>query len=839
MGEAYLADDTLLHRQVVIKRMAPHLARNEYDRKRFLSEAKRAAAINNTHVVQIYDALEANSELLLVLEYVDGTSLRHLKRRRLELDEFFPIALQIADGVAAAHGAHVIHCDLKPDNVLITHAHVVKVLDFGLARPISRDDAATLSLTQPKFAGTPGYMAPEMIREQDLDERADIFAMGVIFYELLTGIPPFSCPTLLDTLQKTLHDEPPPVTGSNPLVPIEIDWVIGKMLAKSRDERYNSVREIITDLGACQRKLHDGTATTRLSVTPPPLPAKAKRNRVFAVIALVLAIAGPAYYVWQQSGSGTETSTEAQYRSVAVLPFHIIGDSQHGQAYADGICATLTSKLASIADAHQLHVTPASEVRRRSLTDATAAKQQLGADLVIEGQMQQMANAVRITYNLVDTHTITQVRSETIDGNMDDPFTLEDKIVNGALNMLNVQLEANERQSLGRRGTTNAAAYDLFLTGSGYLREYEDPGNLQRAIESLQGALLKDANYAQAHAALGRAYWEKYLQTHDPYLVDSAKLSCEAALKNDATLPDSHLCLGIVSAGHGELATAARELEQVVKAEPSNDVALGELATVYEKSNRPAEAEEVYKRAIKAQPHYWAGYANLGSFYKSQARYEESAAQFKQAIEQTPGNGLLYFSLGGVYIFQGKYDEAVQVLKKSVELQPDRKAYSNLGQAYLHVRQFDNAISAFKQAIALGARSYESYSGLGDAYYWSHTHREESAAAYTQSIRLGLEQQRINPKNPDTNIMLAYNSAAVGDETHAVEYLARAQEEAPNDAEIMFFAARIYARLNHNEKAAEWLQKAVAGNYSKADIRACPDLDALMTLPAIKVAMGR
>ena len=843
MGEAYLADDSLLHRQVVIKRMAPQLARNLQDRQRFLSEAKRAASINNNHVVQIYDALESDGELLLILEFVDGANLRSLPSRKVAIEQFFPLALQIADGVAAAHAAHVVHCDLKPENILIAHSGTIKVLDFGLARPTVRHDAATISVAQPKFAGTPGYMAPEMVREQDVDERADIFALGVIYYELLSGISPFKSNTLLDTLHKTIHDEPPPITGSNPAIPPELDWILAKMLAKDREDRYSSMREVITDLTSCQRKLQGGSGSTRISVTAPPRRPSRGRYAGLAAAALGIVIATGGYFFYQRSARNTENETTAtavaHYRSVAVIPFQVIGDSQQPlAAYADGVCVSLTSKLARIAAAHQLRVTPASEVRRRSLTNASAARQQLGADLVIEGQLQKMGNAVRITYDLVDTRTMSQLRSEEINATLDDPFNLEDKIVNGALTMLDVQLEDSERRSLAQRGTNNAAAYDLYLTGIGYLREYEDPGSIDRAIQTLQGALLKDSHYAQADAALGRAYWRKYELHHDPAIVDLARGSCEAAARKNAALPDSHLCLGIIDAGTGGYENAVKQLEFVTAAEPSNAVALLELAGVYEKIKQPAEAEQLYKRGRDAQPHYWAGYSRLGGFYTRQARYEEAATQYRDAIQQFPGNALLHYCLGGVDIFQGKYPDAVVELKKSVDLDPTADAWRNLGQAYLHMRNFEDAIAALKQAIALGDREYVYYSVLGDAYSWSGTHKSEAAGAYRQSIKIALEQQRINPRDQALNIILAYNNAALGDETQALDYLKRAQKDTPRDAETMFFAARIYAHLNHPAEAADWLTKAIQNGYSKADIRACPDLDGLMSQPAIRQAMA-
>jgi tetratricopeptide (TPR) repeat protein len=709
------------------------------------------------------------------------------------------------------------------------------VLDFGLARPIARQDTATISIALPKFAGTPGYMAPEMIKEEEVDERADIFAMGVIFYEMLTGISPFRCPTLISTLQKTIETDPAPIARGNPEVTSELDWIIAKMLAKSKNERYASVREVIVDLTNCQHKLEGKSVV--LPVRPRVRATRRPWRSALLGVLAVLLIAVAIFTTYRRDRR--PALQPGHYRSVAVLPFQIIGDAQHDlEARADGICVTLTSKLARIASMHQLQVSPASEVRRRSLNTPSAARQQLGADLVIEGQLQKLDQKLRITYNLVDTSTMSQLRSEEIEGSLDNSFALEDKIVYGALNMLNVQLEAAERQSIDQRGTSNAAAYNLFLAGSGYLREYDNPGNLDSAIENFQGALLKDANYAQADAALGRAYWRKYLFTHDPALVAQARGSCQSAVRKDASLPDSHLCLGIIDGGTGHYESAVKELEAAVEAEPSNDDALRELASIYEKTKQPDRAELVYKRGIAARPHYWAGYLWLGGFYSRQARYDEAAAQYRQAIEQSPGNATLYYGLGGIYIFQGKYTDAVEVLKKAVELHPTADAYQNLGQAYLHLRNFDDAINAFRQAIASGGHNYAVYSALGDSYFWSKRDRSESDLAYKESIRVALEQQQVNSRDQGINVILAYDHAALGDERNAREYLTKALDLNPNDAETMFFAARTYARLNRSVEAADWLRKAIDHGYSKADIRACPDLDSLLSELNIRAAIA-
>jgi tetratricopeptide (TPR) repeat protein len=835
MGEAFLAEDSLLHRQVVLKRMSPQVTSSGTDRQRFLSEAKRAAAINNPHVVQIYDAIESSGELLLILEYVNGASLRSL-RGKLDIERFFDIALQIANGLAAAHTAHVIHCDLKPDNVLISSGGTVKVLDFGLARLAANATEATVSRAEQKFAGTPGYMAPEMIKEQAIDERADIFALGVIFYELLTGISPFHCSTLLDTLHKTVHDDPQPVTEKNASLPAELDWIVSKMLAKAREERYSSVHDVITDLTACQRRMQSGTRT---HITLPSMQTKTPWSRYVVLGVLATALGAGAYFGLRQKPDAKQQPA-VRYRSVAVLPFQIIGGGQDGlRARADGIAAMLTSKLARIAEAHQLQITPSSEVRRLSLTSPAAAKQQLGADLVIEGQFQKKGDQVLVTYDVVDTHTMRQLNSRDFQSKLDDSFRLEEQTVSGALELLAIQLEAAERQSLGQHGTESAAAYDLFLTGDGYMREFEEAGNVDRAIESFRQALVQDANYAQAEAALGRAYWRKYQLTHDATLVPQARSACEAAVKKSASLADSHLCLGIVAGGTGEYEVAVKELETAVQAEPSNDVALRELARIYERMKRPADAEQVYQRGIAAQPHYWAGYDWLGAFYARQARYDDAAAQFRLAIEQAPGNAQLYSGIGGIYILQGKNREAVDALRKAVELRPNADGYQNLGQAYVHQRNFDEAVNAFKQALTLDDKNYILYSVLGDAYLWTQSHHEDAVTAYKRSNELALEQRKVNPRDAAANTFLAINSAGLGDELQALDALKRAQKDNPHDAETMFFAARVYARLKRANDAASWLDQAIANGYSKADIRACPDLDGVMGDAKVRAAIAK
>ncbi len=828
-GEVYAAEDTRLKRQVALKRLAPHLRRDERYRQELLREAQRASGLHDQHIAGIYDVLETEGEMLLVMEYVEGVTLRQRLRHALSIEEFLEIAIQCAQALVAAHEHGVVHRDIKPDNVMLTRTGRVKVLDFGVAKRRAEHRAGETTDAEPgELVGTPAYMAPEVLLETPSDDRADIFSLGVVLYEALAGRHPFLSHSFVATADRILNETPPALERVNPTVPPELASIVERMIAKKPVDRYANARDLLAELEEVHRQHTEDTSVSAR------FGRWLNRHRArLAMVTAVLLVSG-ALTAWyfqirkehqQQRSAVSAALPLPDKKYIAVLPFHAIDPSQ--RAFADGLTETMTAKLTQLTAGHALQVVPAAEIRARKITDAGQARKELGVNLVLEGSLHMSGNSVRVAYTLVDTESRQQLRAGTLTADAGDPFGMEDRTVEGVLRMLEVETRPAERETLASYGTEVAGAYDYYLRGLGLLQGENTIENIDGALEQFQHALALDARYAPAHAGIGEAYWEKYELTKQAEWVDRARLSCERASSLNSKLAEAHICLGILNNGRGQYEAAVKEFQSALAAEPTSDAAYIGLGEAYQQLGRPKEAEATYLQAIKLRPHYWAGYGWLANFYSSQARYADAAAQLERAAAIVPGNSSVFAHLGGIYIFLGRYQDAISVLQRSIELRPSFQAYSNLGTAYLNLRAFDKAIPALEQAVALDSQEYRARGNLARAYYWTPGQRERAYAAYQKAIELAQQRLKVNPQDGDAHILLADFNAMLGHRSEALRHLNEALHLRPEDPEFAFFAAVVYDQLGQLKDARSWLDKAIERGYSRSDIDAAIELDNL------------
>src|SRR3989449_430132 len=837
MGEVYRAYDTALKRPVALKRITPRLQSNENYRRRFLHEAQCASGLTDQHIAGLYDVLEANNEIFLVMEYVEGVTLRQQLQRPISIEKLLGIAVQCAAALVAAHERGIVHRDLKPENIMLTPTSQVKILDFGVAKQLPPAEVTATTETvnggSGLAAGTPAYMAPEALLEKDTDPRADIFSLGVILYEAVSGRHPFLAGSFMATSDRTLHEVPPPLTRLNPKVPAELERIVAKMLAKNPDERYATAADLLVDLRAVQRTV----------TYPTPLPARddstsgargwitRNKGKIFvAALGLLLVISIGLLSQVRQRFHWFDKAI-AGPKNVAVLPFQAIGGAPENQAFSDGITEALTVKLMQLTATHQLQVAPGREVRARRISSPEEARRELGASLILEGTVYRSGNTVRVNYALVDTSTRRQIRAGTITADASDPFAVQDRVADGVVRMLQLELNPKERRALQVHGTQVAGAYDFYLQGRGYLQNYDRVENLDNAIQVFEGALALDPNYALAYAGLGEAYWKKYESSKEPRWVESSRRDCERALSLNSGLPAAHVCLGTLYKGTGAYQKAVREFERALEAEPTSDDAFRGLADAYERLGKPAEAEKTYRRAIELRPHYWAGYSWLGVFYYHQARYQEAAEMFAQVVALVPDSFRGYSNLGAAYVEQGRYAEAIKVLERSIAIRPMDYGYTNLGNAYFFLRQYEQAARAYEQAVKLTEKDPLLWRNLGDGYHWSPGRRSQAAGAYRQGIALAKEELRVNPQDLYSFGILAICHAMLGEKKPALDSLRRGLQLSPGDPYLRFQAALVHNQFGESDQAIQWLEKALAAGYSPSRIRDTPNFDALRADP--------
>lgn len=830
MGEVYLAEDTKLRRPVALKRMAPRLQTDEGNRRRFLHEARFASRLSNPHIAGIYDVIEEATETFLVMEYVDGETLRERLRRPVTLDEFLPLALQCTEALAAAHELGILHLDLKPANIMLTRTGEAKILDFGLARLVPQVDASTTDQLTEKVGRTPAYASPEVLLEKEPDPRSDIFSLGVVFYEMLAGRNPFHADSIFQTARRILEDTPAPLRTVNSAVPQDLENIIAKMLAKDPAKRYRWAAEVLADLRAVER----GTSAAPVAVlSPVPARRRSMKAAAIALLAVILLAAGAAAIpsVRQRISGWLGINAIPQERQLAVLPFEVVGGDPTARAFGDGLTETLTAKLTQLTASHALQVISASEVRSNRVTTPGQAREEFGVNLILEGSLSQSGNLVRVNYSLVDTRSHRQLAADSITAAVADPFAVQDQVVNGALRMLDVVARPPEIQSLDAHGTQVPAAYSSYLQGRGYLQNYDKTENLDSAIGAFERALALDPNYALAYAGLGQAQWQKYQAGHDPKSVDSARQACERALSLNEQLAAAHVCMGQLESGTGEYEKAVNEFDRALAIEPTNDDAYRSLADAYESLGQPAKAEETCQRAIDLRPQYWAGYNWLGTFYYRDARYADAASMFSQVVALAPDSFRGYSNLGGVYYYQGRYTDAIAMLQRSISIRPSADAFSNLGNAHFYLRQYDDAVAAYEKAVQLTQNNYILWWNLADGYYWDPAKRPQANQAYRKTISLANEALGVNPRDAYALGVVAYCHAMLGERKPAFDYLQRGLKLAPQDSEMRFKAALIYNQFGDTAQTLSWLMKALAGGFSATIVRDTPNFDLLRSNP--------
>ncbi len=835
MGEVYRAEDTKLKRTVALKRLAPSLRADSLYRHRFLEEAERASRFSDAHVAAVYDVLEERGDLFLILEYVEGQNLRQRLRQPFSLDDFFAIATQCAEALVSAHRHGIVHCDIKPENIMLTLAGQVKILDFGVAKHLPRSDQSSTIDRAGTFAGTPAYMSPEVLMEQAPDGRADVFSLGVVFYEVLTGQHPFMAGSFVATTDRIRRENPAPIRIFNRDVSEDLEALVNKAMAKDPGKRFAGAQELLDALHHIRGRITD----SKLS-RPVPLPQPHPRRPVWPWVTGLAAVAILSFlaYRWTRERPEISLSTSSVPVQMAVLPFVTTTSDPGSKAFGDGLTETLTAKLTQLSGSYPLQVVATSEVRAENVTSVEQARRNFGVGLVLEGNLHTSGNHVRINYSLVDAKTNRQLRAETVDAEVSDAFAVEDRVVEGTLRMLGLSVQGNDRVVLAAHGTGDPSAYDQYLRGRGYLLDYHKHENIENAISAFNRALSLDPKYAQAYAALGKAYWLGYGEgVGGSDWMEKARSACEQALAISQDFADGHACLGSVYRDRGDYQRAITEFQKATELDPKSDDSLRGLAEVYRKVNRPAEAEATYRKAIDLRPQYWAGYSWLGLFYREEGRYDDAVRMFQETVTLAPDNFRAYSNLGGMYVLQGKYPQAIDLLQRSITIRPTVEVYDNLGTAYFYMRKFDQAAASYEEGLKFDKGSWLSWGNLGDAYSQVPGKREQALNAYREAIRLTDNDLRVNPRDGRTWSLRAAYLAMTDNRQEALKSLQKAVSLAPDNPGVLFRGALIYNHFGETALTLNWIQKALAAGVPANLVNSTPDFDHFHDDPAFQAIL--
>ncbi|HEX5229987.1 MAG TPA: protein kinase [Bryobacteraceae bacterium] len=696
MGEVYRARDTRLDRIVAIK-----VAHEQFS-ERFEREARAIAALNHPNICTLHDV----GPNYLVMEYVEGEPLKTPPA----VDRVMQFALQIADGVAAAHAKGIVHRDLKPGNILVTPDGRVKILDFGLATlqaPAPTDATLTRGLTDPGTAvGTVGYMSPEQARGETVDARSDLWSMGVIFYELLCGVRPFEGSTQAVIFEGILTKTPVSLSERNPKIPADWERIVARLLEKDRATRYQSAQDLLADLKRVSRDSN--------SIAAAPAATGARlgwRKYAIAACAGVIVLVAIAYFLPRRA---------AAIDSLAILPFANANHSADADYLSDGITDSLIGNLSSV---RGLKVKSSNAVRRYKGGDIDAgqAGRELDVGAVLTGRIVQRGDSLSIRADLIDTRDNSEIWGENFERKTSEILSVEQDITSRISGKL--RLSGEDKQQLARRQTANPEAYQLYLKGRYFTSKFTKDG-VDKGLDYYRQAIAADPNYALAYQGLASYYGiidDVFVPASDAW--PKAKAAALKAVELDDHLAESHEALASVLFWHEyDWAGAEKELRRAIELNPNLAGAHTLYGWLLTCVGRTQQGIEEGRKAQTLDPLAAEPPEVLAQDLYLARRYPEAVEESRKALEVDPKYFLAHVALALTYIAQGRTREAIAAARTAREDEPLADwTTAVLGMAYSAAGQrseAEKALAEMKQKASGGwVPSYafaEIYAGLRD-----------------------------------------------------------------------------------------------------------------------------
>ncbi len=772
MGEVYLAFDTKLDRKVALKILPAEVAAHPDRMKRFVQEAKAASALNHPNIITIHEIDDTDSGHFIATEFIDGETLRqHMRKAPLKLGDVLDMAGQIASALSAAHTAGIVHRDIKPENIMLRRDGIVKVLDFGLAKLTERSSPDSVDMEAPTrpvvntepgmVMGTAIYMSPEQARGMEVDARTDIFSLGVVIFEMVAGCLPFAGSNANEIMAGILNDkEAPPLARYTQEAPAELQRIIGKALRKNRDERYQTVQDLLLDLKALKQNLEfeahlsrsappdaraPVTAGAGESSATPAQPVSStlevdrahptssaeyvasgiKQHKLAAaliVVALVIGVVGMSFYLYRRN-------TEVAIDSIAVLPFENQNHDANTDYLSDGVTESIINSLTQLPN---LKVIARSSVFRYKgkETDPFAAGKELGVRAILTGRIMQRGDNIVISTELLDVRDNKQLWGEQYSKKVSDLLSVQAEIAKEITGNLRLTLSGEEQSRVGKHYTDNAEAYRLYLQGRFYWNRRTEE-SYQRAIEYFRQAIEKDPNYALAYTGVADCY--SFLSSQgirSPQDVfPLAKDAAMKAIQIDNSLSEAHTSLAYVKLYYDwDWSGAESEYKQAIALNPNYATPHHGYAYLLISSGRTEEAISEIKKAEAIDPLSVLFQTDHGEYYYFARRPDEAIAQLQKAIDMDSSFVRAHFLLGRALIQKGRCDQGIDEAIKAEQMGPVGEQLGWLAQEYAACGRRAEAEKVMNQLLEISKNHYVSphwfaatQGGLGnkdEAFKW-------------------------------------------------------------------------------------------------------------------------
>jgi serine/threonine protein kinase/Tfp pilus assembly protein PilF len=677
MGKVYKAIDKEIDARVALKLIKPEIATDKKTIERFRNELKTARDISHKNVCRMYDLNKEEESYYITMEYVSGEDLKSFIRRAAPLStaRTVSIAKQVCEGLVEAHRLGVVHRDLKPGNIMIDKEGNVRIMDFGIARSLK-----TKGLTGPGvMIGTPEYMSPEQVEGKEVDQRSDVYSLGVILYEMVTGQVPFEGDTPFTIGVKHKSEAPKDPREFNAQLPEDLSRVILRCMEKDKEKRYQSAGEARSELTRIEKGI---PSTERVLPKRKPLTSKKEIPISFGLKKLlvpglaIIALAIVVVIIWQFIPRKAVVSEPIGKPSIAVLPFVDLSPQKDQEYFCDGMAEALLNALTSIKDLHVAARTSAFSFKGKEL-DIREIGKKLNVKTVLEGSVRKAGEQLRISVQLISIADGFQLWSKQYDRKIDDVFAIQDEIAQNIVQALNVELSEEEKHILGKSTTEDVQAYDFYIRGRKYFLYYHHRST-RYAIDMFSQAIKKDPEYALAYAGLADSYAQLYMY-YDRIKenLDLALTASQRALELDPELAEAHVSRGLVISQNMQY----------------------------------KEAEKEFETAIRLNPKLFDAYYMYGRTLKVQGKHKQAARLFEQASLVRPEDYQAPSFLVAAYEDLNLEREAkeanlraVEVFKKHLELNPDDSRALNLGAfALLKAEDKKMAVEWIERAVSLDA----------------------------------------------------------------------------------------------------------------------------------------
>jgi len=667
MGVVYKAQDTKLKRDVAIKFLPQHIAANVEEKQRFEIEAQAAASFNHPNISTIYsiestDGTDAAKEVFIVMEFIEGQELKtKIDKGSFKVDEALRITRDIAEGLSVAHSKGIIHRDIKSSNIMLKNDGKVKIMDFGLAKIKGSELVTRVGTT----LGTAAYMSPEQTQGMQLDHRTDLWSLGIILYEMLTGELPFKADHEIALAYLISNEQHSPPSLINDSIPGTVDTIVRKMLEKNREFRYQSADEIIAAIKDVQSEQIRGKVT--------------KENK-----------------------------------SIAVLPFENMSPDKENDYFSDGLTEELIANLTRLKEMKTIARTTTLQYKGTQ-KDIKTIGRELNTRYIITGSVRKFEDNLRITAQLIDVESGTQLWAETFKGKLADIFDIQEEVSKKIVDGMMLQLSPTEKVVLTKRATVNPDAFDCYLRARNFLYRRTKNG-VQFAIQLFKEAIELDPRYASAYAGLGEAYATlHYDYDSKEEWIDKAIESSLKALMYDSTLSEAYASLGLAYFSRQSLDEAVTSCQKSIELDPNNFVAYWILGRIYHRIDRDKDAIELYKKVVELNPDFHTAYGDLRMIYdrlgekeKHQEIIDKVLELFPRYLAQHPDDARthIYYAIDLAKV--GRIDEAKAEANKALQLSPDDPLMLyNAACCYARMGEKELAIDTLRRTIDAGLEDYE------------------------------------------------------------------------------------------------------------------------------------